>query len=120
MNKTLEKEVQTLRSQGVPEEAIIAYIQMKSMGQQQQTPMSRQDAVTIQSREGNVPGTYIDAYQMQQENYGQMRQQMEEQARLQAVQAELSPQAPRLNPNARVETEGQNVTVGPNGQIIYY
>ena len=120
MNKQLESEVKQLRAQGIPDEAIRAYIEMKSMGQQQQTPMSQQDTVVIPSQDRDVPGVYVSQYQKQQDAYGQMQQMMEEQARLETTRAELSPQPAMVNPNYRVETEGQNVTVGPQGQIIYY
>lgn len=120
MNQQLENEVRQLRAQGIPDEAIRTYIQMKSMGQQQQVPMSQQDTVVIPSQEGNVPGVYISEYQKQADTYGQMKQLMDEQARLETTRAELSPQPAMVNPNYRVETEGQNVTVGPQGQIIYY
>ena len=120
MNKQLESEVNQLRAQVIPDEAIRAYIEMKSLGQQQQTPMSQQDTVVIPSQEGNVPGVYISEYQKQQDAYGQMKSLMDEQARIQVARDEMTPRPAMVNPNYRVETEGQNVTVGPQGQIIYY
>lgn len=120
MDKQLENEVKHLRAQGIPDEAIRAFIQMKSLGQQHQTPMSQQDTVVIPSQDRNVPGVYISEYQRQMDAYGQMKAVMDEEARLATTRAELEPPVPMFNPNARVETEGQNVTVGPQGQIIYY
>ena len=120
MNKQIEQEVRALRAQGIPEEAIAAFIQMKTMSQTQQTPMSQSDTVVIPSRERDVSGVYITEYQKQADAYGQMKEMMDEQARLQTARAELSPPQAMMNPNYRVETEGQHVTVGPQGQIIHY
>ena len=58
------------------------------------------------------------------DNYGQLLQMQEQKDRVRATSAQqlgrevVDPY--QGNPNVRIESEGQNVAVGNNGQIIYY
>lgn len=125
-NEQIQKEAKQARAQGVPEDVIANFIEVRR-AQMQDIPMSQQDSVVISSREGNVPGTYIDEYQKSQDQYGQMLIMQDLAARQQQTAARELERSQSLpvsmygtNPNVRVESEGQNVAVGPNGSIIYY
>ena len=119
MNKELEQEIKVLAAQGVPAEQVRAYVEMKMLSSRQ-PEMSRTDGVVMSQNEGNVPGAYIDAYQQSQDVFGEFQTQVDRMKALQTSRAELLPPQAPINPNYRVVTEGQNMTVGPNGQIVYY
>ena len=122
--KSIEKEMNQLRAQGMPEEMIQQYLQLRHSASADEPPMSKSDAVRITARVGNVPGTYIDSYTEQQDAYSKMLELAElRKQQIEIAAREFGPQPidPYMgNPNARVETEGQNVTVSPNGTVVYY
>jgi len=94
--------------------------------------ISQTDGITISQAEGNVPGVYISSYQQQQDAYAQQLLQQQtanaygrqEQMYSAPPKADAFDTDPTMyamgNPNYSVNTEGQNVTVNSNGDIIRY
>ena len=94
--------------------------------------ISQKDGVVIRQAEADVPGVYIDQYQMQQDAYNQALLR-EQSANAYQQQENLHYAPPRAsafdisiaemaagNPNYTVSTEGQNVTVNEAGHIVRY
>lgn len=94
--------------------------------------MSQNDGINIVQSEPDAPGFYEDAIFAQQEQYARQLQTQQQAANAMARQQSAyvqsgpgflnmgSPIVPVVNPNAKVETEGQNTTVKPDGTVVIY
>jgi len=124
MHNALETEVKRMQQAGFPQEVIQQHIAIQTQLAADQIPMSQRDGLSIQSTNGNTSGAYISEYQQSQDRYGELLMQQEQQQRQQqSAAAELSRQPLDRygnNPNVKIETEGQQTTVLPNGTIVHY
>ncbi len=94
--------------------------------------ISQSDGLTMYQAEGETPGVYIDQYQKSQDAYAQalLQQQTANAYQQQQNMYYAPPRADAFdsdptmyamgNPNYSVNTEGQNVTVNSNGDVIRY
>ncbi len=100
--------------------------------EQQNRAISQSDGITVYQSEGDAPGVYIDQYQQSQDAYNKalLQQQSANAYQQQQNMYYAPPRADAFdvdvnamamgNPNYSVSTEGQNVTVNSNGDIIRY
>ncbi len=100
--------------------------------EQQNRAISQSDGIAVYQSEGDVPGVYIDQYQQSQDAYNKalLQQQTANAYQQQQNMYYAPPRADAFdtdptmyamgNPNYSVNTEGQNVTVNSNGDIIRY
>ena len=98
--------------------------------EQQNRAISQSDGITMYQAEGDAPGVYIDQYQKSQDAYNQALLQ-EQSANAYQQQQNMHYAPPRAdafdvdvmamgNPEYRVVSEGQNVTINSNGDIVRY
>lgn len=103
----------------------------RALLEQEQTnqPMSQSDQVVITQSEADVPGFYVDQYQQQQEAFNaELLRQQSMAAYAQPQQQVAGPPTASVsitdmtmgNPQYRVVTEGQNVSINSNGDIVRY
>ena len=98
--------------------------------EQSQRPMSQSDQVVITQSEADAPGFYVDQYQQQQDAFNAelLRQQSAEAYYQPKQQVAGGPPTASVsitdmtmgNPQYRVVTEGQNVSINSNGDIVRY
>ena len=97
--------------------------------EQSQRPMSQSDQVVITQSEADAPGFYVDQYQQQQDAFNaEMLRQQSAAAYSQPKQQVAGPPTASVsitdmtmgNPQYRVVTEGQNVSINSNGDIVRY
>lgn len=116
-SKQLEQELNALRAQGIDEQSVQAYAAMKR-STSYDVPMSTSDSVVIRQAQADVPGAYVTADQTQQENFN--NQLLSAQEGMTKLSQFPSPVVALHNPNYRIETEGQNRTVKPDGTTVIY
>ena len=118
MDQNEKKDVAALRAQGIPDELIAQYLEIKR-DLNQEIEMSQSDGMRIASRNADAEGVYISSYLRAQDAFAQAMARAQQEDQLAANNRLNAPASP-VNPNVRVETEGQNVTALPNGTIVYY